>query len=167
MRRNRISIWAAMAAVALIAVALLAVGSARSHGAIPGVLSDSEMSAIVGACGCHTEAYGDCGGGTSDSCIECNASCGNTWTIAGTRAEKCVFQAPANNFVCEPLKDASGNPIMIICKTTYTCTAQGAQAGVTCSVQKWCVSGKASQSCAKCIAVATQVTQPTYYCKSP
>jgi hypothetical protein len=99
--------------------------------------------------------------------IDCNGGCSNTWTIADTRAEKCVFQAPANSFVCEPLKDASGNPVMVVCKTTYACTGQAAQAGFTCGVQKYCVSASASNSCSKCIAVASQVTQPTYYCKNP
>jgi hypothetical protein len=140
----------------LIVVALLALNSPVSKGATLGTLNNSEMSKIVGMCGCHTQLddRGCTEGGSPPP--QCGATCA-AYNLAGANPNKCAWETPDNNAHCET------TPNQVTCKTPYSCDTES----------KWmlkcngalCKNGFVWDSCTKCQCKAgTPNKLDSFYC---
>jgi hypothetical protein len=160
MLRNKIKRTLAGGMCGLIALGLLVINSATSENAAADVLSNSEMSKIVGMCGCHTEVNAGmkCDqAGSGSAPPECGGGC-QAYTLAGTNPNKCVSKAPANDWHCEEESEK------VTCKTTYTCNTEK-KSSMKCDVDaKSCKGGWLWENCAQCTCTADKDEVSSYHC---
>jgi len=157
MLRNKIKRTLAGGMCGLIALALLVINSATSGNAAADVLSNSEMSKIVGMCGCHAEDNDKgCDENVGNIPDECGGSC-TSYKLAGSNPDKCVWKAPKNDAHCEK---KSVDPV---CHTPYSCSSDS----------KWtlkcegtaCEGGFLLDFCDKCECTAGDPERlSSYYC---
>lgn len=160
MRRTRIGSCISVVGGMLIVLMFLVMNSATSGKATANVLSNSQMSKIVGMCGCHTKVNTDmkCDeAGSGSQPPECGGEC-QGYVLAGTNPNYCASEKPENDLHCEPESEK------VTCKTTYTCNTEK-KSGLKCDVDiKSCKAGFGWDNCAQCKCTADKDEVSSYHC---
>ena len=156
MKRAKIKVSISVAMMITIAVVCIAVNSVIQDSVKAGTLSYSEMSKIIGTCGCHTEvSERGCTEG-DDPPDQCGGSC-SAYNLAGANPNYCDSKPPENDWTCEFEDD-------VTCKTPYSCSSEK-KSGFKCSggscIEAW------FKNCYKCTCTAgTPNKLSSHYCDS-